>query len=260
MPIGPSKSQDLYSRLAPAYEMLASPARIRAEASSIAPHLDAIGARKILDAGCAAGLHSCELARDGRQVTGIDLSEAMIDEARTRASTLGLTVRFARCDLKEAGTLPDRPFDAVLCLGNTLASVTTAADRGRTLRAFREALRPGGLLLLQLRDLASIRRKGHLFPVRSFRRGEEDWILMRRQEPDRRGIRFRSSLLYRPNPNAEWELTESETVQPVLSASVWRKDVAQAGFVRILLATDLSGTPRMKAGAADLIVVARRAG
>jgi SAM-dependent methyltransferase len=255
-----SASQDLYRRLAPAYEMLASPARIRAEAESIVPHLAAIGAGRVLDAGCAVGLHSCELARAGRQVTGIDLSGAMIAEARARASGLGLPVRFLKRDLKEAGRLSNRPFDAVLCLGNTMASAASAVDRARTLKAFRDALRPGGLLLLQLRDLAAVRLKGHVFPVRSHRRREEEWILLRRQEPDRRGMRFRSSLLYRSGAGVEWELTESETVQPILSAAVWRKDVGRAGFVRILLASDLSGTPRKRGGGADLIVIARRAG
>jgi SAM-dependent methyltransferase len=260
MPTGSNRSQDLYRRLAPAYEMLAPPSRIRAEVESIVPHLAAIGAGRVLDAGCAVGLHACGLAHAGRQVTGIDLSAAMIAEARARASGLGLPVRFLRRDLAAAGQIPGRPFDAVLCLGNTMASATSAAGRARTLRAFRDALRPGGLLLLQLRDLASVRFKGHVFPVRSHRRGEEEWILLRRQDPDPRGIRFRSSLLYRSGAGAGWELTESETVQPVLSAAQWRKEIGNAGFVRVLLAADLSGTPRKRGGGADLVVIARRAG
>ncbi len=251
-------SQDLYGRLAPAYEMLASQSRIRLEVGSLLPHLAAIGAARVLDAGCAVGLHSLELARSGLEVTGIDLSDAMIGEARTRASGLGLAVRFLKRDLKEAGRLQVRPFDAVLCLGNTMASSASRADRARSLRAFHDALRPGGLLLLQLRDLSSIRRTGHLFPVRSHARGEEEWILLRRQEPVARGIRFRSSLLYRPQAGAAWELTESETLQPILSPAAWRAEVAKAGFERILLASDLGGTPR-KRGAADLIILARRA-
>jgi SAM-dependent methyltransferase len=256
---GQSASRDLYARLAPAYEMLASPARVRTEVESLLPHLRAAGASRILDAGCAVGIHSLELARFGMRVVGIDLSSAMIDEARKRARGLGLPVRFASRDLKDAGRLPGQPFDAVLCLGNTMASVASSTDRGRSLRAFRHALRPGGLLLLQLRDLSSIRRTGHLFPVRGYRRGEEDWILLRRQEPDPRGIRFRSSLLYRSGNGSAWEMTESETVQPILSPTAWRDLVGMAGFVRISLASDLRGTPRKRGGGVDLVIMARRA-
>jgi hypothetical protein len=139
-----------------------------------------------------------------------------------------------------------------------MASVASDIERGESLKAFHDALRPGGLLILQLRDLSSIRRKGHQFPVRGHRRGDEEWILLRRQEPDRRGIRFRSTLLYRSGSTVEWELTESESVQPVLGTAMWREKVGRAGFGRIRLACDLGGTPRKRGGSADLVVIARR--
>jgi 2-polyprenyl-3-methyl-5-hydroxy-6-metoxy-1,4-benzoquinol methylase len=46
---------------------------------------DLTGAR-ILDAGCAAGTHAAWLAGQGGQVTGIDISPAMIDAATLRPS------------------------------------------------------------------------------------------------------------------------------------------------------------------------------
>jgi SAM-dependent methyltransferase len=254
-------SRDVYARLAPAYEMLASPSRIRAEVRAILPLLRAIGAKKVLDAGCAVGLHSLELAREGLHVVGIDLSDAMVREARGGAVGLDLPIRFLRRDLKSPGRLPGGPFDAVLCLGNTMASSASPGERARSLRSFREALRPGGLLLLQLRDLSTIRRTGHVFPARGHRRGEEEWILLRRQDPHPRGIRFLSTLLYRSRAERPWEMQESETVQPIVSPAAWRREVGEAGFVRIRIASDLAGTPRNRTkGGADLVVIARRAG
>ncbi len=252
--------QDVYGLLAPAYEMLASAARVAKEGEAIASQLYAVGAAKILDAGCAAGFHSLELSRRGFRVTGIDLSPAMIREARARARAARFPVRFTRHDLMNANGLAGVPFDAIVCLGNTLASVAKPRERARTLRAFHGALRSGGLLIAQLRDLAAVRRRGFVFPVRSFRRGSEEWILLRRQDPGPgETMRFLSTLLYRPRPDAPWEARASETTLPVHGPAVWRDALVRAGFVRVRIASDLHGTPRRSSGGADLVFIARRA-
>jgi SAM-dependent methyltransferase len=250
---------DVYGLLAPAYEMLASHARIATEIDALEISLRAVGAVRILDAGCAVGFHSSELSRRGFRLTGIDLSRAMIREARARATAEGRPVRFLVKDLKEADRVTGGPFDAVICLGNTMASVHSPADRTRALRAFRRALRPAGLLALQLRDLSSIPKEGFTFPTRSHRRGREEWILLRRQDPIGGRIRFTSTLLYRPRPGAPWETRASESVAEVVPMSAWRTSLTAAGFRRIRLAADLRGTPRRGGRSPDLVVFARSA-
>lgn len=250
--------EDVYGLLAPAYEMLASPGRIAKEIDSLEIALRAVGSVRILDAGCAAGFHTLELSRRGFRPTGIDLSSAMVREARARAIAEGRPIRFVRKDLKEAHRVAGGPFDAVLCLGNTMASVHGAAARKRVFRAFRTALRPGGLLTLQLRDLSSVPAEGFAFPTRSLRRGSEEWILLRRQEAVEGDIRFTSTLLYRPRPESPWETRMSTSLAEIVPMTRWRAELVDAGFVRIRIATDLCGTPRRGRGAADLVIFARR--
>ena len=250
---------DVYGLLAPAYEMLASPARITAEIDALEISLRAVGAVRVLDAGCAVGLHSLELSRRGFRPTGIDLSGAMIREARARAGAEGRPVRFAVKDLKSVDRAAGRPFDAILCLGNTMASIHTQRERSRVFRAFHGALRPGGLLVLQLRDLSSIPKDGFSFPTRSLRRGREEWILLRRQDPIGGRIRFTSTLLYRPRADAPWETRRSESLAEIVPMSGWRAAIAGAGFARIRPARDLRGTPRRGRGAPDLVIFARSA-
>lgn len=45
----------------------------------------------VLDVACGPGLVACAVARDSKHVTGIDLTPAMIDQARQRQQSLGLT-------------------------------------------------------------------------------------------------------------------------------------------------------------------------
>jgi ubiquinone/menaquinone biosynthesis C-methylase UbiE len=46
---------------------------------------------RVLDVACGPGIVGCGFARLARQVTGIDLTPAMIDEARSHSAQLGLT-------------------------------------------------------------------------------------------------------------------------------------------------------------------------
>jgi ubiquinone/menaquinone biosynthesis C-methylase UbiE len=47
-------------------------------------------ADKVLDVACGPGLVACEMAKVARHVTGIDLTPAMVDQARARQRSLGL--------------------------------------------------------------------------------------------------------------------------------------------------------------------------
>lgn len=47
-------------------------------------------ADEVLDVACGPGLVACEVARVARHVTGVDLTPAMIDQAKARQQSLGL--------------------------------------------------------------------------------------------------------------------------------------------------------------------------
>lgn len=254
---GRPETRGVYEALAPVYEMLASPRRVSREVDAIEAVVLGIGGGTILDAGCAAGFHAIELARRNFHVTGLDISPAMIREARARAAAASVQIRFMEGDLSTAPRARGAPFDAVLCLGNTMASIGTMSGRIRALRAFRRAMRPGGVLILQMRDLSRIGPDGFSFPTRSCRRGEQEWIFLRRQDPARRGIRFVSTLLYRSAPGADWETRASEQIQLPVTTAEWRDALTRAGLKRIRFATDLRGSPRRKGSAPDLVVFAR---
>src|SRR4029450_8214219 len=55
---------------------------------------------RLLDVGCGTGGHSGELARRGYQVTGIDFSAGMLNEAQQA----GVAVEWIQCDATEYHT------------------------------------------------------------------------------------------------------------------------------------------------------------
>lgn len=108
-----------------------------------------ISGAKILDAGCGTGRYSIELARKGYVVTGLDASPQLIEEARKRASHTSLPVFFAVGDIV---ALPATPrYDGILCRG-VLNDLLEDRRRQEVFFAFARALRPGGMLILDVRE------------------------------------------------------------------------------------------------------------
>jgi SAM-dependent methyltransferase len=144
---------DFYDALAPMFDVMTDwDARLVAEGPFLRAQLDAVRARRVLDAACGSGGHVLWLARQGYEAAGADFSPVMIDLARQKASAARLDVEFFVADLanlRRANVEPATPYDAVICLGNSLPHLLTQADLVAALRSMAGVLRPGGLLILQ---------------------------------------------------------------------------------------------------------------
>ena len=66
-----------------------------------------------LDAGCGTGFLAFELAARGHRVTGVDFAPAMIAEARRKASTRGVSIRFEEADAEQL-PFPPGSFDLAM--------------------------------------------------------------------------------------------------------------------------------------------------
>jgi ubiquinone/menaquinone biosynthesis C-methylase UbiE len=98
---------------------------------------------RVLDVGGGPGTHAAWLAVDGYAVTLVDVTPALVDQARQRAGrppTFAAVVGDARA-LDE----PEESADAVILLG-PLYHLPEAADRRRALAEAQRVLRPGGVL------------------------------------------------------------------------------------------------------------------
>jgi SAM-dependent methyltransferase len=108
--------------------------------------------RRLLDAACGTGNTMLPMLERGYEVTGVDISEAMLAQARRktggRARLLAADVR----DLPEIGR-----FDLVWCLGDALNYLDTSAELTATLSSFRRNLAPGGVVVFDVNTLGTFR-------------------------------------------------------------------------------------------------------
>jgi len=73
------------------------------------------GAR-VLDVGCGAGILSEAMARRGASVTGLDLSEPLIEAARAHAEQSGLDIDYRLVASRELAVDMAGAFDIVVCM------------------------------------------------------------------------------------------------------------------------------------------------
>ncbi len=79
--------------------------------------LEPLAGARILDAGCGTGDDACAIARlvgPSGKVVGLDNSETMVAEARSRLTEPGLPVEFVVGDIRRL-EFPDNSFDGVRC-------------------------------------------------------------------------------------------------------------------------------------------------
>lgn len=125
-------------------------ARLKLEIPFFSALLRKHGAQHLCDAGCGAGRHTVAFAQMGFAMTGADPNFEYIQSARQRAEESGASIAFHTRGFDAAAQLPERPFDAVLVLGNALSLIESPEKLSRVLAGFARALKPRGLLLIQV--------------------------------------------------------------------------------------------------------------
>ncbi|HNQ21865.1 MAG TPA: class I SAM-dependent methyltransferase [Phycisphaerae bacterium] len=100
----------------------------------------------LLDLGCGTGKWAAKLVKSGYQVACVDISAAMLDQARQRIERMGAGTRatFTRADLCDLSTLPAGEFAAAVALGEPIGCTE---EPRQALKQIRRLLRPFGVLV-----------------------------------------------------------------------------------------------------------------
>lgn len=107
-------------------------------ACALAPDLD------VLDVACGPGILACALATRARSATGIDITPAMIDQARIRQTEMGLDNMAWRIGNAMALPFDEASFDRV----TTRYSFHHMTDPAATLAEMKRVCRPDGRIVV----------------------------------------------------------------------------------------------------------------
>jgi ubiquinone/menaquinone biosynthesis C-methylase UbiE len=124
---------DLWRRAIP-------PEQTTAEAEFLIQSLNSAPGAHVLDVPCGNGRLTFELANRGYRVTGVDIAEEFIEEARSRARDVSASIEFILGDMRNI----EGPgvYDGAFCFGNSFGFLEYA-DMEKFLAGVARSLKPG---------------------------------------------------------------------------------------------------------------------
>ena len=97
---------------------------------------------EVLDVGCGPGFFEIMLGKEGHHVTGIDITENMIHEAKENVKAAGLSADLMTMDCHNLN-FPDETFDMIICRNITW----TLDDPQKAYKEWLRVLKKGGCIL-----------------------------------------------------------------------------------------------------------------
>jgi ubiquinone/menaquinone biosynthesis C-methylase UbiE len=107
---------------------------------------------RLLDVACGTGNTMLPMLERGYEITGVDVSDAMLTEASRKTDG---RVRLVQADMRELPVLG--AFDLVWCLGDALNYLDREDELCAALAGFRRNLAPDGVIVFDVNTLATFR-------------------------------------------------------------------------------------------------------
>jgi glycine/sarcosine N-methyltransferase len=188
------------------------------------------GPHRVLDCSCGIGTQAIGLALRGHGVHGTDISPAAVERAQREATRLGVTLATGVADLRALDAV-DGTFDVVLSCDNAVPHLLTDEDLARAARGMYAKLRPGGLLVVSMRDYDRIiaeRPRAEL--PRVFDRPGGRQIVFQVWDWDAAAPTYTLHLYVVREQSGGWTTHHEATVYRALQRDEWAEMVRAAGF------------------------------
>ena len=146
-----------YINLAKSYDILTRDVDYEATVSFYNEILDSLRLtpRTAVDLACGTGSVAILLAKQGLQVTGVDLSEDMLCVASQKAQNMENPPRFV-CQMLQKLYLP-RGVDLAVCALDSLDYILDPQDCKEAIRRVYKALNPGGIFIFDVNTPEKLR-------------------------------------------------------------------------------------------------------
>jgi ubiquinone/menaquinone biosynthesis C-methylase UbiE len=181
--------------------------------------------RRLLDVACGTGNTMLPMLERDYEVTGVDISEAMLEEAERK--TLG-RARLSSADMRRLPVLGE--FDLVWCLGDALNYLDTAAELAAAFAGFTRNLARDGIVVFDVNTLGTFRLLySSLYAVPS----PERIVLLEGRSSERleAGATAESWIdRIEPRPSGWWERIRSEHHHRHHPDSAIQEALAEAGL------------------------------
>jgi SAM-dependent methyltransferase len=109
--------------------------------------LTSVSSGAVLDLACGPGRYVVPFAQAGFRVTGVDRTRFLLNKARERAATAGVSPEFVEQDMREF--VRPAAFDLALNVYTSFGYFDDAAENRRVLENILTSLKPGGVFVFE---------------------------------------------------------------------------------------------------------------
>lgn len=100
----------------------------------------------ILELCCGTGRLTIPIAKDGYDISGVDYTPSMLEQAKAKASEAGLGIEFVEADIRALDLR--KKYDFIFIPFNSIHHLYRNEDLFKAFQVVRKHLKPGGLFLL----------------------------------------------------------------------------------------------------------------
>ena len=225
---------DAYHALAMSYDRLTNDVNYRETVAFYHRIMEKEGVRPrtAVDLACGTGSVALLLAREGLQVTAVDLSEEMLSVAQMKAMELENPPLFI-CQPLQALRLP-KAVDLAVCALDSLDYITNPQDCREAIQRIYKALNPGGIFIFDVNTPEKLRAMdGQVFLDE-----DEDVYCVWRGEFDEESNICSYGMDLFQRQGAVWHRSFEEHREYAYSSEQLTEYLKDAGFCRIRVYAD----------------------
>ena len=153
-----------YDELAPFYPLLYADweGAIARQGAALSKLLSELGVARddiVLDAACGVGTQALGLISQGHRVVASDLSAGAVARFKMELQRRALQATARVDDMRDLATAEPASVAAVIACDNSVPHLLSDDAISQAFASFRRVLKPGGWMVISVRDYASIERK-----------------------------------------------------------------------------------------------------
>lgn len=182
---------------------------------------------RVLDMACGTGSLSVLFAEHGVSCYGMDLSEDMLTRAAMKTEGLTRPPLFLQGNMKDF-SLPE-PVDVLVCMLDSFNYMTSPEEGRQAIASFAKALRPGGMLIFDVRPPEQLRA----FDGQMFMDETEDVVCIWRTEFDEKENQCFYGMDLFIRQGSLWRREREEHVEYAFSLDFLKETLEAAGFQNV---------------------------
>ncbi|MED3561904.1 class I SAM-dependent methyltransferase [Bacillus xiapuensis] len=190
---------------------------------------------RFLDLACGTGELSIRFAKEGFDITGVDLSEDMLSVAQSKAVEEGISIPFYQQDMTKLEGLGQ--FDCIGIFCDSLNYLKIEQDVIQTFLAVHQHLKPGGLFIF---DVHSLHKISQIFLNQTFTLNDEHLSYIWNSFPGEfpHSVEHELSFFVLDEKMGMYDRFDELHVQRTYPVDDYKEWLSQAGFKEIEICAD----------------------